>query len=252
MSSAHAQTPLLFRSAGRTHAGRVRSVNEDAYLERPEAGLWAVADGMGGHSDGAIASQMLMNTLEKLAAESALSAMVDAVDEAVLGVNQRLLNMGRDQGTTIGSTFACLVARGRHAVYAWAGDSRIYLVRDRRMRQISRDHSAVQLWIRQGLMRPHEAERHPQSNKITRAVGASDPLFLEMDIVGVVAGDRFLLCSDGLDKFLSEPDIESLITVGDVATSCETLVQATLQNGAGDNVTCVVVEASEAPRVRTT
>lgn len=242
---------LIYRSAGCTHAGRVRTVNEDAFLSRPEAGLWAVADGMGGHSDGAIASQMLMNTLERLPALAALSDMVDAVDEAVLAVNDRLLSMGREHGTTIGSTFACLIANGPHAIYAWAGDSRVYLIRNRRMQQVSRDHSAVQMWIRQGLINPEQAEKHPQANRITRAVGASDPLFLEMDILLVHPGDRFLLCSDGLDKFLSASDIEGLVAIGDVGTSCETLVQATLQNGAGDNVTCLVVEASAAPRTQT-
>jgi protein phosphatase len=243
--------PLVFRSGSCTHAGRVRTENEDACLDRAERGLWAVADGMGGHSLGATASRLLMNTLDRLPPQKSLAELVDAVDEAVLGVNARLLTMGREQGTTIGTTFVCLLARGQYAVYAWAGDSRLYLVREHQLRQLSRDHSAVQMYMRQGLISSAQAAAHPHANKITRAVGASDPLYLEMDLIEVRPGDRFLLCSDGLDKFLSEADMESLITIGDVQTSAETLVEATLQNGAGDNVTCVVMEVSAAVRGRT-
>lgn len=238
-----------WHSAAATHVGRVRTLNEDACLERPEAGLWVVADGMGGHDAGEVASGAIRDGLRDLVTPPSLSACVDRVEDRLVEVNAHLRLLAREQGegTTIGSTVVVLLAAGRYGVVMWAGDSRAYRVRDGGITAITSDHSQVQEWVDEGRISPEEAESHPGGNVITRAVGASDALFLDVDVEPVEPGDVFVLCSDGLYRHVKEDEIGRIAADADLDRAAKALVDLTLERGAKDNVTVVVLRAEEGP-----
>lgn len=238
-------SPFTWSSAALTDVGKVRKLNEDSVLDRGTEGLWVVADGMGGHSAGDLASQLIVNSLAKVEPAEALAAFVDRVEEAVLSVNERLYEVANAHNQTSGSTVVLLLARGRHAVVMWAGDSRLYRWREGRIEQLTTDHTQIELYIEKGLLKRSEAEGHPSGNMVTRAVGVTDHLLLEMDLFEIEHGDRFLLCSDGLDKHLKDPEIEGFLADGDPEQVARALVDTTLERGAVDNVTVCVVEMSE-------
>jgi len=236
--SAHA---INWHSALRSDVGKVRKLNEDSGLDRPDARLWAVADGMGGHSAGDLASQMIVNSLAKVKASVQLSEHVDFVEHSVLSVNNRLYELGRAHNQTSGSTVVILLGGERHCVFMWAGDSRLYRLRDGELRQLTTDHTQAELYIEQGLISRESAADHPSGNMVTRAVGAAASLFLDIDIAEVVPRDRFILSSDGLDKHVSDPEIAVAMQNGTPQEVADRLVELTLARGATDNVTVCAV-----------
>lgn len=195
---------------------------------------------MGGHSAGDVASRRVVETLDAVANEDSLSKLAVAVEDALRGVNAELLQLAQDSDkNTIGSTVAVLVLRGRHALCIWAGDSRIYLSRKGNLEQLTQDHAMVEDMVEIGLITRAEAEHHPQANRITRAVGAMDELFVDMDIHVVQPGDRFLICSDGLYKDVSDTELARILRrKGNAAKAA---VDLALDHGARDNVTVVTV-----------
>lgn len=211
-------------------------------LDRGEVGLWVVADGMGGHSAGDLASQLIVNSLGKVELADNLAGCVDAVEDAVLDVNERLFEVANAHNQTSGSTVVLLLVCGRHAVTMWAGDSRLYRLRDGALEQLTTDHTQLELYIERGLLERSEAEGHASGNMVTRAVGVTDHLLLEMDLFELRAGDRYLLCSDGLDKHVRDPEIEKIMLGADSAGIARQLIDVTLERGAVDNVTVCVVE----------
>lgn len=229
-----------------THAGAVRPHNEDAVVCRADVGVWAVADGAGGHQAGEVASAMIAATLgaipAALSAEEALSQVrlrLAAVHDALRGKAAREL---RD-GALIASTVVVLLIRDGHFACVWAGDSRAYLLRGGALCAITRDHSLTQELVDAGALTAAEAERHPQANVITRAVGAcEDSLNLDKVTGAVLPGDRFLLCSDGLCKTLDDSTIASLTASADPA---EQLIAASLAANVRDNVSAVVIEVGD-------
>ena len=239
--------PFTWRSSGRTDAGRVRRVNEDAFLERSDIGLWVVADGMGGHEAGDVASRMLVDYLARLGPPARMSTFVNDVEGLVLDVNSRLFGMGfrRSAKHTIGSTVAALLACGSHSLSLWAGDSRVYLYRTGQLQAVTRDHSQVEELIERGLILRVDAERHPEANVITRAVGATERLCLDVELRELQDRDRYLLCSDGLYKEVSEPEIAQLLGAGTCAEASQALLNLTLERGSHDNVTVVVVDIEQ-------
>ncbi|MFT4562381.1 MAG: protein phosphatase [Gammaproteobacteria bacterium] len=236
-------TVTSWRSALRSEVGNVRKHNEDSGLDRPDVKLWAVADGMGGHSAGDLASQMIVNALNKLKASEYLSEHVDFVEHSILSVNNRLLELSKANNQTIGSTLVTLIGGAKHCVFMWAGDSRLYRLRDGTLDQLTTDHTQAQHYYERGLISRESAVDHPAGNMVTRAVGASSALFLDIDIVEIIRGDRFLLCSDGLDKHVSDAEIETAMRTGGPAIVVDQLVDLTLSRGASDNVTVCVVDA---------
>ena len=224
--------------------GKVRKHNEDSMLARPEIGLWAVADGMGGHSAGDVASQMIVTSLKDIQAGSKLNNFINDIEDRLLEVNKRLLEKAQQstKNITIGSTVVAMLAYGKYCVYIWAGDSRLYRLRNRQIRQMSTDHSQVELYVEKGLISREEALVHPHGNMITRAVGASDELFLDMDIQELAHKDRYLLCSDGLTKHVTDMELQDILNKGTSQESCKTLINLTLERGAVDNVTAVVID----------
>lgn len=235
---------LSWHSYGITDVGKKRKLNEDALLERTEIGLWAVADGMGGHHAGDFASQLLVDSLKKIHEGTSLVRYIDDIEDCMLKANERLIEKAKesDKHTTIGSTIVILLAYEQYCTYIWAGDSRLYRQRDGDLRRLTTDHSQVEQYIEQGLISPEEAIGHPHGNMITRAVGATDTLFLDMDIQEMKAGDRYLLCSDGLTKHIVDYEFQDILQEGTVEEACKMLIDLTLSRGAGDNVTAIVVD----------
>ncbi|MDE1907345.1 MAG: serine/threonine-protein phosphatase [Rhodospirillales bacterium] len=233
------------RSWALTDVGAVRKHNEDNMLARPDIGLWAVADGAGGHASGEVASSMIVEALSRLPTHLGAGELLSGIRLAITEVHAALREEAARRGgnVMIASTFVGLMIRDRHFACLWAGDSRAYLLRQGQLQQITRDHSLVQELVDAGTLRPEEAETHPHANIITRAVGADDDT-LELDkVIGQIQpGDRFLLCSDGLSKTLSEQEIHGLLGAPDGVPPTELLIAAALAHRVNDNVTAVVVE----------
>jgi type VI secretion system protein ImpM len=226
--------PPRYSSAGASDVGKVRSVNQDSFLERPDAGLWAVADGLGGHNHGEVASRMVCDALADLAPAGNFDETVAAARGLVKEVNTRLrLEAERAQDPIgSGSTIVALLTQGSRYAVLWAGDSRVYRLRAGRMEQLTSDHSAGEL-----------DESGNATSAITRAVGAESELVLDLHRGHVSAGDRFLLCSDGLTRIVPPTRIQELMGQESTRAAVDCLLQATLEAGAPDNVTVVIVDA---------
>jgi serine/threonine-protein phosphatase Stp1 len=235
-----------FRSRAATHAGTANRLNEDAYVNRPDLGLWAVADGAGGHESGEVASAEVAGLLQSIDAGLSASEMLVEVRSRLEAAHARLHAEAARHGTgvTVATTVVVLLARDDHFACLWAGDSRAYLLRDHVLTKITRDHSLVQALLESGTISEAEAASHPQANVITRAVGAdSDIIDLEKRTGQLMAGDRLLLCSDGLCKTLPEAQLAELLS-GDGDTNAERLVMAALTAQVIDNVTAVTIDFS--------
>lgn len=238
---------LVWKSAGDSHIGMVRKVNEDAYLDFDQIGLWAVADGMGGHEAGDVASKIIVDTLREISPPTDMDNFLASVKSALNQAHRRI----RDESArhyhhrTIGSTVVVLVIHKDRVACIWVGDSRIYRMRDSRLQQLTRDHSHVQDLVDQGLLAAEKANEHPLSNVITRAIGSSDKLAIDVEIFTVQAGDVFLLCSDGLTKMVDDEKLSRALALYDSEQTVNTLIQMALTQGASDNVTTVVVNIAE-------
>ncbi len=224
-------------SAGVSHVGLKRRVNEDAWMASPEIGLFAVADGMGGHQRGDIASRRVVEALVQLDTAPDARTMRERVEAALAEVNRSLL---RDSGGEIsGSTVVVLLVCGPHFAVLWAGDSRIYRANGEGFVQLTRDHSAVQELVERGEVRPEEARSHRLANRITRAVGAAPDFVLEGAQGELQPGDAFLLCSDGLTRHVEDAEIHAALDHLPPQQAAERLINLTLARGAVDNVTVV-------------
>jgi serine/threonine protein phosphatase PrpC len=224
--------------------GTVRKVNEDACLERPEIGLWVVADGMGGHHAGDVASETVVEALRGVPDPADRESLLCDLQQRLKSSHERLRALAAehpDRGV-IGTTVAVLVGYRHQAICLWVGDSRIYLCRDRQFRQLTRDHSQVEELIKLGLLDRTEAESHPASNVITRAVGATEDLKIDMISGELHDGDIYLICSDGLNKEVSDAEIGEILQSGSCEESVRALIDRALDYGARDNVTAIVVE----------
>lgn len=233
-------------SAACSHAGLVRQINEDACLDLPERGLWAVADGMGGHALGDFASRMVIEALDRIPAPDSLEKFIADARERLLIVNQQLRAEAAIRNAhIIGSTAVVLLTYNRYCGYLWAGDSRIYLYRDSHLKQLTRDHSQVEELMSSGTLSSVDAIHHVARNLITRAVGAADTLDLDEDTIKVNDGDMFLLCSDGLSNEVSEQEMRAAFVAGDCRQASEALIDMALQRGGRDNISAVVVRAED-------
>lgn len=233
-----------WRSCGLTTVGAVRKHNEDAYLTLPEEGLWVVADGMGGHAKGDVASQSIIDGLSDFKPKRTLSTSIEHIEKKIDAVNEKMHSQSMGQPENVmGSTVALIYAYHEHLFYMWAGDSRIYRLRHGQLTQVSHDHSFVQEIVDKGMMSPEEAASHPQSNIVTRAVGVSDKLVIELDHDIAEPGDKFLICSDGLFKDISLREITDVMR--DIPfKAAQALIDKALANEANDNVTVIVIEAA--------
>lgn len=236
--------PIDWQSASATDVGTVREINEDAILMRPEISLWAVADGMGGHEVGDIASQKVVEALYGVANETLLSVFVDQIDDALIDANQAIIDYSEStlEGAPMGSTVVLLATRGRVGVCLWVGDSRLYRYRGGELSQLSRDHSQVEELIQMGMLTPEQAVDHPDSHVITRAIGGEPELYVDINLFSVQIGDTFLLCSDGLYNAVEIDDLVECLAMRDAHQASEELLGRALQNNARDNVSLVVLK----------
>lgn len=238
--------PLHAHSASLTDPGKVRKHNEDACLEHvmSGSGLWVVADGMGGHESGEVASGMIIESMRNVQEPHNLGEFIDTVESHLLDVHDALctLSAKAPQPATIGSTVVVLLAFKNQGACLWAGDSRLYHYGDRALSRLTRDHSEVEDLVQQGLLLAEDAETHPAANVLTSAVGASERLQLDVKFQPLSDGERYLLCSDGLYRELSEDDIAQCLDARDVDTACKDMVALALERGCKDNVSVVVVE----------
>jgi len=235
------------RSWATSHPGMKRKHNEDTYVDRPDLGLWAVADGAGGHHAGEVASGMIRESLEAIPPGLSASELLAEVRNRIEMTHDALRAEAERRGpdVIIASTVVVMLARNDFFACLWAGDSRAYLLRDGVLQQITRDHSLVQELVESGVIRPEEAEHHPRANVITRAVGAELDDFLLDKVSGrIQLGDRFLLCSDGLCKTVPEHELAALLGEKGSPPPPDTLIAAALALNASDNVTAVMVEAA--------
>ncbi|MDF1781624.1 MAG: protein phosphatase 2C domain-containing protein [Alcanivoracaceae bacterium] len=229
-----------------TDTGVRRKHNEDAIMSAPELGLWAVADGMGGHEAGDLASGMIVDALSSVERPSNFSLFVDAAEDALQTVNQKIrAHSDREfEGRMMGSTVVALLVSEGYGACVWAGDSRLYRFRENALEQLSRDHSQVQRLVDAGVLSPDEADSHPNANVITKAVGGAAHLAVDVIMFDIQPGDRFLLCSDGLYNELDPAALADGFSNGTVEQIASTLLQGALAAGARDNVSVIVVEAS--------
>ena len=233
-------------SAARSDAGRVREINEDAWLDQPDLGRWAVADGMGGHAVGDLASRLVVDALSQLSPPASMKRFIADARTRLQTANRLLREeAARRQVQRIGSTVVVLLACDRFCGYLWAGDSRIYLYRQGQLRQLTRDHSQIEQLKSLGQLTEQEARHHPAQHMITRAVGATDRLDLDEDAIEVADGDVFLLCSDGLSNEVSDQEIHAALAADDCRRASSELVDIALARGGRDNITAVVVQAED-------
>lgn len=228
-------------SVARTHPGMRRMVNEDRVYANPHDGLWAVADGMGGHDDGAAAAQSIVTALASLPRQKSGFTRLTALRTALETVNTALIRRQGLGGPVSGSTVVALLVHDDHFACVWAGDSRAYLLRSGVLQRLTRDHSVVQDLVDCGVIADHDRARHPQANLVTRAVGATEALDLDHVYARAEPGDVFLLCSDGLTGCVSEAVITGLLRGSAPEEAAETLLSEALKAGAADNVSLIVV-----------
>lgn len=229
--------------AGATDTGRRRDNNQDAFLA--EFPLFVVADGMGGHAGGEIASKSTIDRLKIVAESGAVTtdAIEGALEHAVADIASHPETTDEGTGTTLTGVFFDIIDGEPRWVSLNIGDSRVYLLREQRLVQVTTDHSVVQELITSGRLSPEEAESHPYSNVITRAVGASE--LLPPDYLGIEVqdADRFVICSDGLTKELTDYGIQHFLREhDDPGAAVDAMLAAALENGGRDNVTLIVVK----------
>ena len=240
---------LKFETGAATHVGRVRKANEDSYIAMPELGFWAVADGVGGHEAGQLASQTLTHELATMGPSVSASDQLARFQDRVLRGNDRIRQIVEERGGgMMGTTIAAILIFDMQFACVWSGDSRVYRIRDSEIEQISHDHSEVQELIDQGIIKPEEASSWPRRNIITRAVGIFDDPDVEIRQGDIEPGDVFLVCSDGLTGHV--PDNEILTGVLDQRSqdACDALIETTLERGATDNVSIIIVRCHRAER----
>ncbi len=226
-----------------THPGAVRKRNEDSLVHRPDLGLWAVADGAGGHGAGDVASQAVAAALDAIPPGLSAAEILAQARLRLAGVHAELQAQAAmlGEGRIIATTVVLLLARHGHFACLWAGDSRAYLLRAGILQRVTRDHSLVQEMVDQGTLTEAEAEAHPQANVILRAVGATGELVLDKVSGRIAPGDMLLLCSDGLFKAMPEEELAGLLLQGATAA---VIIDAAVARGARDNVSVILLRAA--------
>lgn len=240
------------RAAGLSDVGRCRKVNQDMFLLDDSLGLYAVADGMGGHAAGEVASDLAINALarslrgrEEETGPWTADEARELLKQALVEGNRKICEsvLARAEWRGMGTTMVALIQTEDRAVIAHVGDSRGYLLRDGRLRQLTSDHSWVNEQVKLGLLTHEQAQRHPMRNIVTRALGNQPEVEIDLCEESVQPGDIFALCSDGLNGMLSDDEIHEVLQAhGDVPqTACQELVDRANAHGGEDNITVVLM-----------
>jgi serine/threonine protein phosphatase PrpC len=247
---------MIATSFGLTDVGRRRESNEDDLLLEPGLGLYAVADGMGGHAAGEIASRLAIETLQEIAQRDGAARAPETAERAGLWLQEAMSEANRriwdsirlhEERRGMGTTMVAMLHLGDQAVFGHVGDSRCYLLRDDDLVRLTSDHSWVNEQVKLGLMTDDAAQRHPMRNIVTRALGSRPDVAVEVQASPIEAGDIVLLCSDGLNTMLSDQEIHDILAARreDPPAACRDLVHAANQRGGEDNVTVVVVRFAD-------
>lgn len=237
-------TALHFRSASRTHAGNVRTENQDAILALDDVGLWAVSDGVGGLSRGEMASAAV---IEKLSSTSAAATIDRAYIRAQLeDANRGIIELAKRAALSQGmaATAAVLGAAGGRYFCAWAGDCRIYRFHDNNLVQLTHDHRFVQELVDRGVLDAKAARTHPKRNVVTRALGVDDALALDECGGAIAGGDIFVLATDGITGVLDDSEIAALCQEVEPQSAVDAMVGRCLERTASDNLSVIVVHAA--------
>lgn len=236
------EAPYIFETGAASDTGRVRTHNEDSFLARPESGVWLVADGMGGHQAGDFASRSIAESVATIGRAVTAPDLQARFMDRLLRAHEAIQEQSRRlNGATVGATLVALLAFDRHFACVWSGDSRIYLLRGGRFAQVTVDHTEVNELLRQGAITPEQAATWPRRNVITRAIGVHDRPMTDERSGALAHGDIFLLCSDGLTEHIEDAEMSEALRHLPPQEACNVLVQKTLERGAKDNVTVVVV-----------
>jgi serine/threonine protein phosphatase PrpC len=234
-------THTCWTSYGITHIGKQRKTNQDTFLSLPDKQLWMVADGMGGHDAGEFASNSLAQALKSFEPAKTLGSTVLKLNQILAKVNFTLINVASESNKRIiGSTVVLLLVWNQHSVCLWSGDSRIYLFRKGKLKQLSRDHNYASELLAQGRS-AEEVNNQPFLGTLTHAIGGETNLYLETQIQEIRPSDIFLLCSDGLNKEVTDLEIESILNTTNIKQAATQLLEVTLTRGARDNVTMVIL-----------
>ena len=246
------------RAAGITDVGCVRKHNEDSLLSLPVWGLFVVADGLGGHAAGEIASQIVVDTIQRTLAATAdpsaewpleydrgLSFDGNRLKTALLLADKAIADdiLDHPERVTMGSTVVAGLLTGTRLTLAHVGDSRAYLLGPRVIRQLTRDHSWVAEQVANGILTPEEARKHPFRNVITQALGNGVDLEVEVQELQLEESERLLLCSDGLSGMIPDAQILEIVeNAVNVEDAVESLIEIARRNGGEDNITAILVE----------
>lgn len=237
---------MSFESVSRTHVGLRRKINEDSLFADPERGLWVVADGMGGHEAGEVASNMVTDALRCLPPVRDIEELAAKAVEALHRVHLELVDLagsdGRAKSRSIGTTVVGLAIEAGAYCCFWAGDSRAYRLRADEITRVTRDHSLVQTLVDAGMLRPEEADTHENANLITRAVGVGEKFDVDIVRGDARSGDQFLLASDGLTRLVPDDQLAAELGSGPPDRVADTLIETVLARGAPDNVSIIIIK----------
>ncbi|MEM6897167.1 MAG: protein phosphatase 2C domain-containing protein [Pseudomonadota bacterium] len=234
-----------FETAVRSDVGCVRKLNEDSTLELPEAGLWVVADGMGGHTAGDFASQTIVGELETVGVPAGALDLKSRFLERLTRANTRIIRHAEDLGSgAIGSTIAALLIQQDKYAAIWSGDSRVYRFRGGELSQVTRDHTEVQALLDEGQITQEQAENWPRKNVITRAIGVTEMPECDMVQDSLMDADVFLICSDGLTEYFDDVELAQelrQIGHGPLEPLCHSLIETALERGGKDNTSVILL-----------
>ena len=230
------------RFNARSHVGRVRKLNEDSILAMGDARIFVVSDGMGGHEGGDWASRVVVDAVAVLPPDLAPGEKLGAIRRALQEAHATIQAEAERRGAVMGATVVALILSEGHYGALWAGDSRLYRLRGGQIDLLTADHSLVAAFVASGQMTWDEAGHHPQSNAITRAVGVGEELELDKISGEIAKGDRFLLCSDGLSKYLGVLEVGNALRAAPLEMVTDGLIQVALDRGGADNVSVIVVD----------
>jgi serine/threonine protein phosphatase PrpC len=234
---------MTVRFSATTHVGRVRKINEDSILSLPDQKIWVVADGMGGHAAGDFASQTIVDTIAMLQPDLEPGELMRGLRKTIFQAHDTIQAEAEAKGQgTVGATVVALIMTDEHFVAFWAGDSWLYRFRDGEIEMLTTDHSLVAELVLSGQMTWDEAEKHPQSNAITRAVGVGEELELDKIRGDVASGDRYLICSDGLTKYATFDTLKRMVVDAPIETVADSLLSYALDSGGADNISIIVVD----------
>lgn len=226
-----------------SHVGNVRELNEDISYSNPEAGLWAVADGMGGHDAGELASRAVADALAAMPVADGAQDLNAHVFEALQFANGAILALAAERGKgAIGTTVVVLLTFQNAFRCLWSGDSRAYLLRGDKLHRITKDHTEVQELIDRGVLSAADAENYHRRNVILHAIGVDGELYLDHVDGNILPGDTFILCSDGLTGHVSDLEILKIAYGLRPEQICTELLDLTLRRGGNDNVTITAIQ----------